>query len=83
MMEMGHMNAMTDFKIEKNVPITGGHNGTVKWPFVYMEVGDSVFFPGSKMQGRETQAAHALGKKHGRKFVCRTVDGGIRIWRAA
>ena len=55
------------------------------YSFDAMEVNDSVFFAG-EMMGSQCNAAHAarlVGRKHGRKFTTRSIDGGVRIWRIA
>lgn len=72
-------------KIEKGIaipekPRSGGR--PTKYPFKVMEVGDSVFIDEAEAKAA-IAAARATGRIHGKKFVYRTVDGGIRIWRAA
>ena len=69
------------FKIEKNVPLpkirgTGGSEPRYPWPD--MEVHDSIFVTGNKAIAT---TAHSYGKRHNMKFSCRTVDGGVRVWR--
>ena len=40
---------MSEFKIEKNVPMPGRRSGhSPLWPWMEMEVDDSVFFPAKK-----------------------------------
>jgi len=77
------MNKMPEFKIEKGVPLppkgTGRKNGTYKYPFRDMEVGDSFFVPiTDRKQWFSTAAMKALP---GWKFAQRKVTGGIRVWR--
>lgn len=72
------------FEIEKNLPLPERQRGTpgrnAKYPFAKLEVGDSFFIPGIKVQSASRNANyHSM--RLGRKFVCRTVDGGVRIWR--
>ena len=70
--------------IEKNVPIPTGFTGNKKYPFADMVVGDSVFFKGKSTYDAPATAArqHAFkNKRAGVKFLCRNVDGGLRIWR--
>lgn len=73
---------MTEFKIEKDVPVVRAS----KYPFPKMDVGDSFLVPNTTTYARDGKtaiaAASRFGLKHGWKFVCRTVDGGVRIWRA-
>ena len=71
-------------KIEKGIlppPVSVKSN----YSFDAMEVNDSVFIAG-EMMGSQCRAAHAArleGRKHGRKFTTRSIDGGVRIWRIA
>ena len=57
----------------------------VAYSFADMEVNDSVFFDGELMgsQSNAAAAARITGRKYGRKFTTRTMDGGVRIWRIA
>lgn len=74
------------FKIDKSVPMPGisGITGRPeKYPFSQMEVGDSVFFDGVKVGGKEYVASQMSGRKNGWKFSGRSIDGGLRIWRVA
>lgn len=74
-------------KIEKNVPIPeatrGRGRGKTKHGFENMDVGDSMFFDGysSVQNATPYQSAALHGKKFGKKFSGRIVDGGLRIWR--
>lgn len=79
---------MTLYEIEKDVPLSAklyaenSGDATRKYPFPDMEVGDSIFAPEDKAR-KVRYAAYAYGKVHGLKFLCRTVDGGVRVWRIA
>lgn len=71
------------FDLEKNIPLPkisrAGHNS--KYPFSIMEVGDSFFVP-EKTAKAFTSTVAAAGKRLGdRRFACRTVEGGVRVWR--
>ena len=66
------------FPIEKDVPMYRAKSE--KYPWRSMELGDSFFIP-DKTSKHLGSAALAAGKRHGRKFSVRTVDGGVRIWR--
>lgn len=79
-------------KIEKGVPVpvffhTNGR--PAKYNFEDMEIGDSVFDEGAVNAGKSSggsrlyMAAWMYGRRHGKKFVGRKVDGGVRIWRSA
>lgn len=75
---------MTEFKIEKGVPLppkkSGGRGR--KHPFYEMEVGDSVL-----VVGKERNIVSGLvgnpSRKYGFKFATRAVEGGVRVWRIA
>jgi hypothetical protein len=47
-----------------------------------MEIGDS-FFVANVAREKVGGAACFAGKKHGRTFKTRTVEGGTRVWRVA
>lgn len=69
------------FKIEKNVPIPPKNRNGVgpKYPWPDMKVNDSFFAPDRKIQNFSAPRLYA--RKHNMKFKCRTVDGGVRVWR--
>ena len=85
---------MSGFKIEKNIPmpVTSGRGPTVDYPFLNMEVGDSIFVPGIDAK----KASGQIGfwkKNHGMNFAIRAMQGevvnddgevetvdGVRIW---
>ena len=52
-----------------------------KYPFKDMEVGQSFFVSGTTTAGKETIYAYNYGRKAGKRFSARAVDGGVRIWR--
>lgn len=70
-------------EIESNIPFPKGTKPgkKAKYPFVDMNVGDSVFFEGARSGGKEYLAAMAVSRSHKKKFSGRSVDGGLRIWR--
>ena len=70
-------------KIDRKFPIPTrkGIGAPRKYPFLDMEVGDSVFFEGKKIPCKEYTAAKAAELRTGAKFSARTVGGGLRIWR--
>jgi hypothetical protein len=67
--------------IEKALPIPGRKHGSPKYPFLEMEVGDSIFFKGQNSESTAAFAARKWSQRHEQKFSCRNVDGGLRIWR--
>lgn len=71
-------------KVDKNIkiPALSSRGGRpVVYPYKTMDVGDSFFVYGQKPGGGAYQAVKIYGKKTGKSFVGRTVDGGVRIWR--
>lgn len=69
--------------IDKGIPIPtrchGRRGVRVLYPFPDMEIGDSFFVEGSASSVES--AASSYGKRTGRKFTTRYVDGGARVWR--
>lgn len=74
------------FKITSDIPIYAISNKQGRppvYPWASMEVGDS-FLAEGKAIGRMSPVAHARAANHpGEKYACRTVDGGVRVWRVA
>lgn len=72
---------MAQYEIEQNIPIPaanrGGRGRNLKYPFPNMGVGDSFFAPDCKTGAM----ARAAGYWRPKKFTCRKVDGGVRVWR--
>lgn len=50
------------------------------YPWLEMGVGDSFLVSGVKPQSIRIQASMA-GMRYHRKFTCREMDKGIRVWR--
>jgi hypothetical protein len=71
------------FKIEKNVavPASVRTGGKSKYPWNEMDVGDSFFVPGAKVETFYTLTATQNKKDAGRRFIARKVDDGVRVWR--
>lgn len=76
---------MSDFVIEKNVPIP---EAPKKYPFMDMEIGDSFFAEGTQPTRLNNSTSSA--RKAGRRFTMRSVteenaEGkevqGTRVWR--
>jgi hypothetical protein len=65
-------------QIEKGVPMPARN----KYPFAEMAVGDSFFVAGRSATEICGNISNAR-KKLGFKFTTRTVEGGVRVWRAA
>ena len=81
---------MSEFKIEKNVPMPGRRSGhSPLWPWMEMEVDDSVFFPAKKGETgttvRRRVNPYPYAKRAGKKFAIRWTEHegqlGVRVWR--
>jgi len=75
---------MTHPKIERDIPIPNPRTQRGTYPFPDMEVGESVFFPREEDWGRQPPAASAAykyGQRHGKFFIAREEEDGVRIWR--
>jgi hypothetical protein len=78
---------MEEFVIEKNIPVPAYNPAKRrKYPFMYLEVGDSFFVEanGDKFKKIEATIRSSSGHYHkmsGRKFAVKRVDGGLRCWR--
>ena len=73
------------FEIEKGIAPASVF-GRQYYPFAQMEVGDSILVSnsdGQVVQKKAQTAAYIHAKRNGRKFVTRTQDDGLRIWRVA
>ena len=73
---------MSSIKIDKNVPIAEVFR---KYPFMEMDVGDSIFFDNEPngTQSAPASAAKIHAARVGRKVACRTEGRGVRIHRIA
>lgn len=68
-------------KIEKGVPVPVIAE-PVRYPFESMQVGDSFFVEGGVLT-RLCNAHGRAGRRMGRKFTARKVEGGVRVWRVS
>ena len=70
-------------EIEKNVPVPDAVRlkERRKYPWHEMEVGDSFYVPKRSINAISRAAYEA--SRNGRKFRCRSVDDGVRVWRLA
>lgn len=69
--------------VDKGIPIPAMTRGGPRhrmYPWASLEIGDSFFVKGRNGKGFSGMAA-SKGKTLKRKFVCRNVDGGVRVWR--
>jgi hypothetical protein len=85
---------MSEVKIEKNIPYTGGAHAALNYPYAKMTVGDSFFVAFQGVDSREKarkQSALLNNAKawkgrtgnHAWQFRTAQVEGGVRIWRVA
>jgi hypothetical protein len=75
------------FQIDKDIPVPltaigGGQGRPPKYPFEKLSVGES-FLAHNETMKRVSNSASMYGRTHGIKFACRTVEGGVRVWRVA
>lgn len=74
------------YPIEKGIepPLGGSRTKQFKYPFHLMEVGDSFLIPCAD-EATEERAYRRMAALYGRhkpkRFKCRKVDGGVRVWR--
>ena len=71
--------------IEKGVPIQRRRIDMEVYPFADMEIGDSFLATKENSENPHAirSAAYEAGKRFGRKYVTRSVEGGIRVWRVS
>ena len=75
---------MSEFKIEKGIPVPPPKRELRSGVYAVLrslDVGDS-FVARGKQDSVRGMACMA-GKKYGRKFATRVVEGGVRVWRVA
>lgn len=70
-------------EIEKDVPLPTLRADRNRYPFAEMAVGDSFLVSGERSPQKASSACVWTAKKDGRKYVSRTVEGGVRVWRVA
>lgn len=74
---------MSDFKIEKGVPLDNSGRGRKrKYPFDQLEVDDSILITDAKAKSMSSLASN-FSRKNGVKLKVRSVDDGVRVWRVA
>ena len=66
-------------KIDKDIPIPKTTRAR-KWPFLDMEVGDSVYFEDEVVNGKAYRAASSTGLRHERKYISRREENALRIF---
>ena len=71
------------FKVETGIPVpqVGDRRKLGKYGFGRMKDGQSIFVPHEKVGGPAYEAARKYAKRNGVTLTCRTVEGGLRIWK--
>lgn len=69
------------YKIERGFPIPLAARQE-KYPLLDLEIGDSFLVPNEK-RDLVYRAAYMCGRRHDRRFKCKTMSTGIRVWRIA
>jgi len=70
---------MISMEVSKDVPVPPDKR---RYPYKVMEVGDSFFVDGGKLQV-VCNNNYRTGKKLERKFIARCEKEGVRVWRTA
>ena len=70
---------MISMEVSKDVPVPPDKR---RYPYKVMEVGDSFFVDGGKLQV-VCNNNYRTGKKLDRKFIARCEKEGVRVWRTA
>jgi hypothetical protein len=70
---------MVNLEISRDVPVPPDKR---RYPYRVMEVGDSFFVEGGKLQV-VCNNNYRTGKKLERKFIARREEGGVRVWRTS
>lgn len=73
---------MSDYKIEKNIPLPPTARPSNRFRFGEMEVGDSFQVDADDVAQART-AASWYGKRNDMKFTIRRYKDGFRCWRKA
>ena len=72
------------FKIESGVPAPAPRfipKRKRKYPFDQMKINDSFFVPNGKVNTISVSVAQFHQKNKPKRLTCRTVEGGVRVWR--
>lgn len=68
-------------KIEKNISLPLPKS---RYPFSELETGDSFFIPLVSINNINSHKQNFFRRRRemkDRKFICRAVEGGVRVWR--
>lgn len=76
-----HEMEMEMFTIEKGIPVPKNRKGVKRgYPFESLGVGDSFLVTDRKITTMSS-ACQQKSKGMGKKYIARTVPGGVRVWR--
>jgi len=70
---------MSDIVIEKNVVLPKERNKN-KYPYLEMEIGDSFFVENGKLS-LICNLNYRMFKLHAKRYIARSEDTGVRVWR--
>jgi hypothetical protein len=69
------------FTIDKGIPAPSKERS--RYPFADMEVGDSFLIPDMKTSAEISSAVSYRKNRYREDYVCRSTEGGLRVWRIA
>ena len=69
---------MISVEVSRDVPVPEPRR---RYPYVDMDIGDSFVMPAGSSMQVVCNANYRAGKRLGRKFIARKLEGGIRVWR--
>lgn len=78
---------MPEIKVDKDVPLTQSVRQRAKYPFASIDVGDSFFVARAdeqtprKLICRVSNAVFYAQKRSAARYITRTVEKGVRVWR--
>lgn len=70
-----------EIEVESNIPIPISRPRPNTYPWHKMKVGDSFLIKAASLHVVSSAAGYASKKYSPKKFACRTVADGIRVWR--
>ena len=68
------------FKIESDVPVPSKSKDPLVQTLMLLETGESFFIPNVPMNIVTARTCY-FAKKTGKKFTCRRLTDGVRVWR--
>lgn len=74
-------NVIEGFEIETGIPLPRKEPKGIAKVLRALEPGQSVFFPKESTMSLGSRISYVRMQLKPAKFVSRTVDGGVRVWR--